>query len=114
MNNSTRRAQRLYEAFREAPAGRQRRVSIDVPKAMMVMGPVEFIGYNTTHANRTTPYIHEFAPGSKPLLVAGPKRGQLFLVGRNYVVTRRGIVDIDAAGREKRWVPRYKLVRVRR
>lgn len=108
-----RNARRLHEEFREKPVGRKRRVKIDVPKAMMVMGRVEFIGYNTTHGTRAVPYTHEFQPGSKPYLVAGPGRGQLFLVGKNFRVTRRGIVDTDAAGRPKKEVTRYKVIRIR-
>lgn len=66
----------------------------------MVMGQVEFIGYRTTHGSTLVLYKHDFAPGSRPQLAAGPKRNQLFLVGGRYRVTDRGIVDLDAKNRE--------------
>src|SRR5215831_16077391 len=106
-------ARRLHEGFREKPVGATRRVKVFVPKAMMVMGRVQFIGYNTTHGVRAVPYIHTFQPGSKPWLVAGPGRGQLFLIGKNFKVTRRGIVDLDTAGRPKKEAQQYKAYRVR-
>jgi hypothetical protein len=101
-----RQAKRLYEDFRDRPPTRAKRVSIRFPKALVVMGHVDFIGYRTTHrrnnegAIRATHYKHDFAPGSKPLLCADPKTGRLYLVGGRYRVTGRGIVDRDAKGRE--------------
>lgn len=91
---------RLAKEFREKTPTRVRRVSINVPKTLMVMGHVEFIGYRTTHGNELVLYKHDFAPGSRPQLAAGPKRNQLFLIGGRYRVTDRGIVDLDARARE--------------
>lgn len=75
------------------------------------MGHVEFIGYVTTHRGKTHLYIHEFAPGSRPLMTAGPHRNQLLLIGGRYRVTSRGIVDLDARGRPVKEGPsRYKVL----
>lgn len=91
---------RLAQDFREKKPTRVRRVNLNVPKTLMVMGHVEFIGYRTTHGEQLVLYKHDFAPGSRPQLAAGPKRNQLFIVGGRYRVTDRGIVDLDASGRE--------------
>jgi hypothetical protein len=109
VKKETRAARELWKDFRETRPGRSRRIPIEWPKALMVMGTVRLIAYDTTHGGKFTPYEHEFAPGSRPLLCAGKKRGQLFLIGSNFRVTRRGIVDVDGAGRPKRYVPRLKV-----
>ncbi len=104
-------AEQLWEDFRETRPSRTRRMSIEWPKALMVMGTVRLIAYDTTHGGRFAPYEHEFAPGSRPLLCAGRKRGQLFLIGDNFKVTRRGIVDVHRDGRAKKYTPRLKVTR---
>lgn len=80
----------------------------------MVMGTAELIAYTTTHGRKVTAYAHEFAPGSRPLLCAGKKRGQLFLIGDRFKVDAHGIVDIDHAGRRRQYAPRLEVVRRRR
>jgi hypothetical protein len=92
----------LWEEFRETPRGRSRRIPIQWPKVLMVMGTVRRIDYDTTHEGRFAPYKHTFAAGSRPLLCAGKKRGQLFLIGHNFKITRRGIVDVDREGRPRK------------
>lgn len=94
-------ARGLYRAFREEEPDprRARKIAFKVTRAAATMGPVEFIGYVTTHRGEPALYIHEFAPGSRPMLAAGPGRGELYLVGGRYKVTGRGITDLDAAGR---------------
>lgn len=108
-----RAARQLWREFREAPVGRSRRIKVEWPKALMVMGSVQLIAYVTTHGGKIQPYEHEFAPGSEPLLCAGKKRGQLFLIGEGFKVNAHGIVDIDRAGRRRRYTPRLKVVRRR-
>ena len=93
------RARKLYESFREAPAKRARKLSYRVPKAAAVLGHCEFIGYRTSHGGKLALYIHEFAPGSRPLLAAGPDHSQLLLVGGRFKVTELGITDLNAKGR---------------
>ena len=91
---------KLAEDFREKTPTRARKVSYSIPRVLMIMGHVEFIGYRTTHGQQLVLYKHDFAPGSRPQLAAGPKRNQLFLIGGRYRVTDRGIVDLDAKGQE--------------
>jgi hypothetical protein len=107
--NDTQKAARVYQGFREETPRRARHVSVDIPKALAVVGACEFIGYVTTTRGRTELYIHEFAPGSRPYLAAGPRRNQLFLVGGRYRFTSRGITDLDANGRPIDARPRYKV-----
>lgn len=94
------KAAKLYKEFREARPKRGRVVEMELPKTLMIMGNVQFVGYDTTRKGKTELYKHDFAPGSRPLLCADPKSGALFLVGGRYHVTARGIVDIDARGKE--------------
>jgi len=106
-----RAARSLYRAFREDKPGRSRRVGIDVPRAAAVVGQVEFIGYVTTHRGKSYLYLHEFAEGSRPMMVAGKRRGQLFLVGGRFKFTARGITDLNAAGQAIDAPSRYKVVK---
>jgi hypothetical protein len=99
-DEDTRSAASLYHHFREERPKRARRVAVNLPRAVAVLGYVEFLGYVTTHRGRSFLYLHEFAPGSRPMMAAGKKRNQLLLVGGRYHVTSRGIVDLDAHGRE--------------
>lgn len=94
-----RRAEKLYGQFREAKPQRVRHLKVTWPKALMVMGHCEFVGYATTHKGKVSLYIHEFAQGSRPLLCAAPGKSQLFLLGGRFDVTARGITDRDRSGR---------------
>jgi hypothetical protein len=112
------RAGRLYRAFREDSPREVKRLTVTIPKAVAVMGYCEFVGYLTTHRGKVALYIHEFAPGSRPLLCAGTGRGQLYLLGGRFKVTGRGITDQDASGRtvhaKRRYDVRLKRSRARR
>lgn len=103
------RAGRLYRAFREDAPREVKRMRVTVPKAVAVMGYCEFVGYLTTHRGRVALYIHEFAPGSRPLLCAGTGRGQLYLLGGRFKVTGRGITDEDLSGRTVHARRRYEV-----
>lgn len=102
-------ARSLYQSFREEPPRRTRQMQIDVPGVAAIIGTVEFVGYVTTHGGKTALYIHEFAPGSRPLMVAGKRRGQLFFVGGRFQVTSRGITDLNLSGRPIDATPRYEV-----
>ena len=90
---------KLYKGFREKAPSRARRVSVSIPRALMVMGKAEFIGYRTTHGDEAKLYKHDFKPGSRPLLCVD-QHGKIFFVGGRYRVTSRGIVDLDSKRRE--------------
>ncbi len=90
----------LYRKFREADPKRARRVTINLPSALMVMGRVSAIEYETTHKGVAHKYRHDFVPGSRPTLAASGAKNGLYLHGGRYHVTDRGIVDLDPNGRE--------------
>lgn len=93
------KAARLYKEFREETPRRGRRLEFDVPKALMIMGNIRAVSYDTTRRGKTELYKHDFAVGSRPLLCAAPD-GRLFIIEGRYHVTPRGIVDLDANGKE--------------
>jgi hypothetical protein len=93
------KAAKLYREFREQPPGRGKVLQIDWPKSLMTMGYVHDIGYDTVRDGNSEKYRHHFKAGSRPYLCADPK-GQLFIILGRYHVTERGIVDLDAHGRE--------------
>lgn len=99
-HRDVKKATKLYKEFREAAPKRGRVVQIDMPKSLMVMGLVEFIGYSTTRRGKTELYKHDFAAASRPFLCADGETGLLFIIEGRYHVTPRGIVDIDARGKE--------------
>lgn len=94
------KATKLYRDFREQPPKRGRVVEIEVPKIVMVMGNLTGIEYDLTRAGKVEKYRHEFNAGSKPVLCADASNGRLFIVEGRYHVTKRGIVDLDANGKE--------------
>ena len=95
-----RSAVELFRGFREREPTRAINVDVDIPEAVMIMGNLERVDYRTTHGRRSVLYKHLFTPGSRPILCAGPKRGQLYIIGEDFKVTERGIVDLDVRGRE--------------
>ena len=86
---------RLARAFhRRAP--RVGRASIPrTPRQLMVLGPLRSLEYEIREGIPT----HRFHAHSRPLLATDGKR--LFIIGGKFRVTSRGIVDLDAQGREE-------------
>jgi len=93
------RVNRLYRDFRDRQPKRVRAVRVSTPKAVMVMGYLDFLGYSTTQHEGAMAYKHTFKSGSKPLLCSDGKR--LYVLEGRYHVTERGIVDLDLLGRER-------------
>lgn len=91
----------LYEGFREAKPKKIKTVKVKLPKAVAVIGHLEYVGYKTTHGRKTEFYQHDFAAGSRPLLCASADGKQLLLIGGHFVFGERGIVDVDKSGRER-------------
>lgn len=107
--SEVRAARELWREFREEKPGRSRLIPVRWPTAVTVIGVVELIAYVTTHGRKVHRYKHEFAPGSRPLLCAGKKRGQLFLIGNRFKVNAHGIVDVDREGRRVRHTPTLEV-----
>jgi hypothetical protein len=91
----------LYEGFRETKPRKVKTIRMKLPKAVMVIGHLEYVGYKTSHGNKPEYYEHTFAPGSRPLLCSSADGKQLLLIGGQYVFGERGIVDVDRHGRER-------------
>jgi hypothetical protein len=92
------RADRAYEGFHwgRAPKRRFRAELSPTPRALAKLGNIEAITYSTTkgstgHAH----YEHEFGEegGRKPILAVDPRSNRLHIVGGDYRVEDRGIVD---------------------
>lgn len=93
------RAKKLYRSFREREPTRIGTVSIPkAPRAVMVLGYLRALEYDTTHGH-SQGYRHTFKAGSRPLLCSDGKR--LYIVRGRFKVTARGIVDTDRDGREE-------------
>lgn len=90
----------LYEAFRDRPVKRTGKVRLSIPKQLATIGFVKAIEYDTTIGPKMVPFRHRFAAGSRPHLLVGTKKGQVFLHGTRFKFTERGIVDYDRFGRE--------------
>lgn len=101
MKKVIRAAVDLFETFRGRSPRRIKRVTMDVPEAVAVIGHVDYIGYRTTYEDKSELYEHEFQPGSRPLLCVNADGKQLVLLGGRYVFDKHhGIVDKDARGRK--------------
>jgi len=99
-HRDVKKALKLYTEFREAQPERGRQIELEMPKVLMVLGNVRFIGYDTTRRGKTELYKHDFAAGSRPILCADGETGKLFIIEGRYHVTPRGIVDLDPKGKE--------------
>lgn len=97
-----RAAVELYRKFREREPERIRGIELKVPKMLMSIGRLNFVGYTTTHGKETVLYKHVFDPVAEPLLTASADGRQLFIIGGRYNFTEDGIVDRDIHGREIR------------
>lgn len=94
------RALRLYRGIHLKAAHKKVRRRVQWPTVLVDMGHVTAIEYVCIEGGRAQPYRHKFSPGSRPILAAGIKRGELFLLSGRFHVTGRLIVDLDSAGRE--------------
>jgi hypothetical protein len=94
------RAVKLSAEFRESKPTRGKAIDFKMPKVLMVMGYLHDLGYDMIRSKKSEKYRHTFAPGSRPQLCVEPSTGRLFLIGGRFHVTERGIVDLDARGRE--------------
>jgi hypothetical protein len=84
----------LYQKFREAEPRYVDSVKINpLPRVAMEIGRLDGVLYTTTHAGKTTKYIHKFTGRSRPVLATDGKGRQLYILGGGYDFTEDGIVD---------------------
>lgn len=105
-----RRTAKLFRGFRMRDPRSVTDVRVDLPTAVITMGPIRGIAYEMPRGRRHVLYWHEFAKGSEPTLTAGPDRCGIVVIGGNYRVTDRGIVDYTASGREAPHAKTLELV----
>lgn len=106
-------AKQLYERFRGAVARRFIRTGIQVgdrwitkkgalniliPADLAIIGHTFVLEYDCVRDGKRVKARHVFAPGSRPVLAVGSRRGQLFLLGTSFKFTDRGIVDFNIEG----------------
>lgn len=94
------RAIKLFRSFRDAEPEEILTVQVPLPKAAIVVGHVDYVGYTTTHEGKKVAYEHKFRAGSRPLLCASADGTQLLLLGGRFEFTEQGIVDVDSKGRK--------------
>jgi len=71
----------------------------DMPDAVIQIGTVAGIMYDTVRDGVAEKYIHKFHKNSRPLFCVAPDGKMLLLIGGSYSFTERGIVDTDSQGR---------------
>lgn len=87
-------ATRLYENFTGHDGEVIAKIKISpMPKAVAVIGEIDFIGYTTFRDGQSEKYIHKFAKAARPMFCVSPDGKQIFLIGGEYRFTERGIVD---------------------
>lgn len=106
-------ARELYQRFRGAIARRTTRtglrlgdqwitrkgqLNILVPKDLAIIGHTNALEYDCVRDGVTVKARHVFAPGVRPLLAVGTRRGEVFLLGTGYKFTDRGFVDFNLEG----------------
>lgn len=83
----------LRERFTGHETETARRVQFNVPKVVIEIGPLDFVGYTTIRDGVVEHYIHKFAKRDKPILAVSANGKQILLIGGRYTFTERGIVD---------------------
>jgi hypothetical protein len=64
-----------------------------IPRVLVKIGEIDFIGYRTVRDGRKEKYIHKFKGSAKPMFCVSPDGKQIFLLGGRYNFTEQGIVD---------------------
>lgn len=83
----------LFEDFRGENPEELIKVKLPNPKTGLVIGELDGVLYTTVRDGETEKYIHEFKKSSRPLLVSAYDGSSLHIVGGQYAMTERGIVD---------------------
>jgi len=86
--------------FGERWLTREGAYNVLIPESAVIVGHISRIDYDTTRDGRVLLAQHHFAPGSRPVLLAGPGKCELLIAGGRYRFTERGIVDLDSNGRQ--------------
>jgi len=87
------KAAELFRAFREEEPGKVTAVSVQLPRASLMVGDIDAIAYRTYENGKRVKYLHTFKPTARPKLLAGYDGRTLIIYGGNFTFTPRGIVD---------------------
>ena len=88
-----RAAVQLFQRFHGMRPKRINTVRVQLPRALMQVGPVPFMYYLAPWKGRETLFKHTFAKHARPMLAATHDGRALYLVGGDYDFTKDGIVD---------------------
>jgi len=87
----------MFEGFHwGVPSRRKLRAQLSpTPRALVKLGQLEAVAYSTNKGGERATWEHEFAEdgGRKPVLAMDPDTRRLHIVGGDYDVEDRGIVD---------------------
>ena len=86
-------AMQAFENFTGARVTHLDTFKVSPVRAAWAMGPVSAISYIAERDGQTFEFIHTFKPNSRPLLAASDDGLQLLILGGEFSVTDRGIVD---------------------
>lgn len=78
---------------------RQGELNILIPADLAIIGHVNAIEYDCVRDGKRVKARHPFAPGCRPVLAVGSRKGEVFLLGTSYKFTDRGFTDFDSQGR---------------
>jgi hypothetical protein len=88
------RAKQLFTSFRGAVPSEVLRVAMRAtPRAALTLGELLGIMYRTERDGELVNYRHVFQKSARPILAVTPDGRTLLILGGDYRVTSRGIVD---------------------
>jgi len=87
------RATHLFEDFRGAQPVEVKRVSVRLPRAALTIGDLLGLMYRTERDGKVGDFLHRFRKSARPILAASPDGRTLLILGGDFRVTDRGIVD---------------------
>jgi hypothetical protein len=86
-----------FDLYKKFTGHNERKVVIvdapDFPKAVLLIGAINAIEYDTVRDDVPEKYRHRFNKKSRPTLVSSYDGKQLYILGGEYDFTERGIVD---------------------
>jgi hypothetical protein len=92
--NAETRARKLFENFTGMDGAVIEVINVPaLPKAVAIIGELDFVGYTTVRESVTERYKHAFRKQSRPLLCVSHDGKSLYIVGGRYHFTERGIED---------------------
>lgn len=93
-SRAVKQAARRYESFTGQRAVKTGTIDVPaLPRAVVAIGYVDAIDYETMRHGRIQRFRHRFAKNARPLFACSPNGRTLYMLGGAYQFTARGIVD---------------------